>query len=125
DVRRVRDGVDRREVGRAGRHQPLQPHPPVVAGPGVGRLDGKVAIITGAGQGIGKAYAARFLDEGAKVVIADYNKERGESALAELESKGDVVFVPTDISVEDSCNDCARQTIEAFGTIDALVNNAD
>ena len=90
----------------------------------MGRLDGKVAIITGAGQGIGKAYAARFLGEGAKVVVADYNKERGESALAELEGKGDVVFVPTDISVEDSCNDCARQTIDAFGTIDVLINNA-
>ena len=61
------------------------------------RLDGKVAIITGAGQGIGKAYAARFLDEGAKVVIADYSKERGESALADLKGKGDVVFMPTDI----------------------------
>jgi len=88
------------------------------------RLDGKVAIITGAGQGIGKAYAARFLDEGAKVVIADYSKERGESALADLKGKGDVVFMPTDISVEQSANDCARQTIEHFGTIDILVNNA-
>ena len=58
------------------------------------RLEGKVAIITGAGQGIGKAYAARFLDEGAKVVIADYSKERGESALAELKGRGEIVFVP-------------------------------
>ena len=88
------------------------------------RLKDKVAIITGAGQGIGKAYAARFLDEGAKVVIADYNKDRGESALAELKGRGDVLFVPTDISEEESANDCARQTKEQFGTIDILVNNA-
>ena len=88
------------------------------------RLEGKVAIITGAGQGIGKAYAARFLDEGAKVVIADYNKERGESALAELKGKGEVVFVPTDIAVAESADDCARATVERFGTIDILVNNA-
>jgi 3-oxoacyl-[acyl-carrier protein] reductase len=89
-----------------------------------GRLEGKVAIVTGAGQGIGKAYADRFLAEGAKVVIADYNKERGDSALAALKGKGEVVFVPTDISVADSCDDCARQTIDTFGTIDILVNNA-
>src|SRR5438552_16390043 len=89
-----------------------------------GRLQDRVAIITGAGQGIGKAYAARFLDEGAKVVIADYNKERGESALADLKGKGDVVFVLADISVPESCDDCARQTIDTFGTIDILINNA-
>jgi 3-oxoacyl-[acyl-carrier protein] reductase len=88
------------------------------------RLKDKVAVITGAGQGIGKAYAARFLDEGARVVIADYSKERGEAALAELKGRGDVVFVPTDIAVEESAEACARQTVEQFGTIDILVNNA-
>jgi 3-oxoacyl-[acyl-carrier protein] reductase len=88
------------------------------------RLKDKVAIITGAGQGIGKAYAARFLDEGAKVVIADYSKERGEAAHAELKDRGDVVFVPTDIAVDDSAADCVRQTVERFGTLDVLVNNA-
>ena len=89
-----------------------------------GRLQDKVAIITGAGQGIGKAYAARFLAEGAKVVIADYSKERGESALADLRGDGDVVFVPTDIAEPESADDCARQTVEAFGTVDILLNNA-
>lgn len=88
------------------------------------RLKDKVAIITGAGQGIGKAYAARYLAEGAKVVIADYNKERGESALSELKGAGEVVFVPTDIAEEDSANDCVRQTVERFGTVDILLNNA-
>lgn len=88
------------------------------------RLKDKVAIITGAGQGIGKAYASRFLDEGAKVVVADYNKERGDAALAELKDRGEVVFVPTDISDPDSAEACARTTKERFGRIDILVNNA-
>jgi 3-oxoacyl-[acyl-carrier protein] reductase len=88
------------------------------------RLQDKVAIVTGAGQGIGKAYAARYLDEGAKVVIADYNKERGDSALAELSDRGEVIFVPTDIAEPDSADACARATLDRFGTIDILVNNA-
>jgi 3-oxoacyl-[acyl-carrier protein] reductase len=90
----------------------------------MGRLEGKVAIITGAGQGIGKAYAARYLAEGAKVVIADYNDKRGESALGQLKGSGDVVFVKTDIAVPSSCEDCAAATIERFGTVDILINNA-
>ncbi len=88
------------------------------------RLKDKIAIITGAGQGIGKAYAERFLDEGAKVVIADYNKDRGEAALADLEGRGDAIFVPTDIADLDSTESCVRATLEHFGTVDILVNNA-
>lgn len=90
----------------------------------MGRLEGKVAIITGAGQGIGKAYAQRFLDEGAKVVIAEVNPERGEAALKELVERGEAVFVPTDISDEESARACARETLGAFGQIDILINNA-
>src|SRR5579883_1309929 len=88
------------------------------------RLEGKVAVITGAGQGIGKAYAERFLAEGAKVAIAEISKERGEAALAELQPKGEVILVPTDISDEESAKACARATKERFGKIDILVNNA-
>jgi len=88
------------------------------------RLKNKVAIITGAGQGIGKAYASRFLDEGAKVVIADYNTERGESALKDLKERGDVVFVETDIADNASCQACAKATVNTYGTIDILLNNA-
>jgi 3-oxoacyl-[acyl-carrier protein] reductase len=90
----------------------------------MGRLDDRVAIITGAGQGIGLAYAERFLAEGAKVVVAEINEERAASAMRELEGKGDAVFVRTDISDEQSAKDCARATLDAFGTIDILVNNA-
>jgi NAD(P)-dependent dehydrogenase (short-subunit alcohol dehydrogenase family) len=67
-----------------------------------GRLQDKVAIITGAGQGIGLAYAERFLDEGAKVVIAEANEERGRIGEASLQGRGEAVFVRTDIADEDS-----------------------
>jgi NAD(P)-dependent dehydrogenase (short-subunit alcohol dehydrogenase family) len=88
------------------------------------RLEGKVAIITGAGQGIGKAYAERFLAEGAKVAIAEISKERGESALADLKGQGDVILVATDISDEGSAISCAKQVSDAFGSVDILINNA-
>jgi 3-oxoacyl-[acyl-carrier protein] reductase len=90
----------------------------------MGRLDDRVAIITGAGQGIGLAYAERFLAEGARVVVAEVNEERAASAMRELEGKGDAVFVRTDISDEQSAKDCAQATLDAFGAIDILVNNA-
>jgi 3-oxoacyl-[acyl-carrier protein] reductase len=88
------------------------------------RLNGKVAVITGAGQGIGKAYARRFLDEGARVAVVDIDAERGESAAAELKEYGDVAFVQADISSEQSTLDCARQVAGRFGQIDILLNNA-
>lgn len=89
-----------------------------------GRLDGRVAVITGAGQGIGLAYAERYLAEGAKVVVAELSKERGDAAMESLEGKGEATFLPTDISSEESANECARAAIEAFGRIDILLNNA-
>ncbi len=90
----------------------------------MGRLDDKVAIITGAGQGIGLEYAERFLAEGAKVVVAEINEDRAETAMKQLDGKGDAVFVKTDISNEESAKACAEATIDQFGTIDVLLNNA-
>ena len=90
----------------------------------MGRLQDKVAIITGAGQGIGLAYAERFLAEGAKVVVAEINEERAASAMARLEGQGDAIFVLTDISNEDSAKACAAATIGHYGSLDILVNNA-
>ncbi|MGZ8763244.1 MAG: SDR family NAD(P)-dependent oxidoreductase [Acidimicrobiia bacterium] len=90
----------------------------------MGRLDEKVAIITGAGQGIGLAYAERFLAEGAKVVVAEVNDERAESAMKRLAGQGDTTFVRTDISSEDSANACAAAVEARHGTIDILINNA-
>jgi NAD(P)-dependent dehydrogenase (short-subunit alcohol dehydrogenase family) len=90
----------------------------------VGRLQDKVAIITGAGQGIGLAYAERFLGEGAKVVVAELSEERAERAMKQLDGQGDAVFVPTDISDPQSAEACAKATVAHFGTLDILVNNA-
>ena len=90
----------------------------------MGRLNDKVAIITGAGQGIGLAYAQRFLDEGAKVVVAEINEERAEAGMKTLAGRGDAVFVPTDISNPDSAQACVDATVAEFGTVHILVNNA-
>ncbi|HEV2993071.1 MAG TPA: SDR family oxidoreductase [Acidimicrobiia bacterium] len=90
----------------------------------MGRLEDRVAVITGAGQGIGLAYAERFLQEGAKVVVAEINEDRARSAMQHLDGKGDVEFVRTDISDEQSALDCAAETKQRFGRLDILVNNA-
>jgi 3-oxoacyl-[acyl-carrier protein] reductase len=88
------------------------------------RLEGKVAIVTGAGRGIGKAYAARYLDEGARVAVADIGKDEGEAALEELSARGEAIFVPTDVADEESVEACVRHTVDRFGTVDVLLNNA-
>ncbi len=88
------------------------------------RLRGRVAIVTGAGQGIGKEYAARLLREGAQVAIAELSEERGRAGLAELQPLGDVILVPTDVSDEESTLQCAAAVQREFGRIDVLVNNA-
>jgi 3-oxoacyl-[acyl-carrier protein] reductase len=90
----------------------------------MGRLQDKVAIVTGAGQGIGLAYAERFLAEGAKVVVAEIDEGRAETAMKTLDGLGEVTFVRTDIASEDSAAACAAATIDAFGKLDILVNNA-
>ena len=88
-------------------------------------IEGKVAIITGAGGGIGEAYARGFAREGAKVVVAEIDKEGGERvAEAIRKSGGEAVFVKTDVGSEDSTAAAAQAAIDAFGGIDFLVNNA-
>jgi 3-oxoacyl-[acyl-carrier protein] reductase len=90
----------------------------------MGRLDDRVAVITGAGQGIGLAYAERFLQEGAKVVVAEINEDRARSAMQHLDGKGDVEFIQTDIADEASATNCAAMTKHHFGQLDILINNA-
>jgi len=86
------------------------------------KLKDKVAIITGAGQGIGEAYARRFAKEGAKVVVADINEEKGRAVAASI--GGDAVFERVDVSNEDDTKRIAKAVHDRFGRIDILLNNA-
>jgi 3-oxoacyl-[acyl-carrier protein] reductase len=88
------------------------------------RLKDKVAIITGAGQGIGLAYAERFMAEGAKVVIAELHDERGQIGLNSLSGQGDAIYVQTDIANPESAKACVEATLAEYGRIDVLLNNA-
>ena len=91
-----------------------------------GRLEGKVAIVTGASRGIGRAYSERFLDEGASVVVADIDADAGERTAAELSAGADgrAVFVPVDVADPASTEACAAAAVQQLGRIDVLVNNA-
>jgi len=89
------------------------------------KIINKVAIITGVGRGIGRTLANRFAEEGAKVIIAQRSLETGEQAADEIASKGgEACFIQTDISMESSTISMAEKTIEKYGSIDILVNNA-
>lgn len=91
----------------------------------MGRLDDKVAIITGGGTGIGWAIAEAFAAEGAKLVIACRRREVGEKAVGELSGRGsEAIFVQTDISIPDQGRSLVQRTLEHFGALDILVNNA-
>ena len=89
------------------------------------RLKDKVAIITGGGQGIGRAYALRFAREGAKVVIAEINDTNGRRVVDEVKAQGgDALYLKTDVGNEDSTKEMAAKAAERFGRIDVLINNA-
>ena len=87
-------------------------------------LDGKIAIITGAAGGIGYAIAERFLRDGAKVVFADIDVEKGTSALANLEKLGECRFIKADVGRRLDVHNLVAASIDTFGDIDVLVNNA-
>ena len=84
------------------------------------RFEGKVAVVTGAAQGIGAAYARALAAEGAWVVVADLNESDGAAVAEEV----DGLFVRTDVSSPESAQAMAEATVAAYGGIDLLVNNA-
>ena len=89
------------------------------------RLTGKVAIITGAGAGIGRATALLFAKEGAKVVVADYDSEAGAETVNIIRKEGgEAKFVQVDVSKATDAERMARTTVETYGKLDILVNNA-
>lgn len=85
-----------------------------------GRLQDKVAIVTGAGQGIGAAIARAYAAAGAQVVIAEMRTETGQAVAEEIGG----LFVATDVTKQADIDDCIRQALDSFGRIDILVNNA-
>ncbi|MCL5961292.1 MAG: 3-oxoacyl-ACP reductase FabG [Chloroflexi bacterium] len=89
------------------------------------KLKDRVAIVTGGGLGIGRAYVERLAAEGARIVIADIAEDRAMATAEELRAMGhDVVAIRTDVSDEFSVNAMVAQTVELYGRIDILVNNA-
>jgi NAD(P)-dependent dehydrogenase (short-subunit alcohol dehydrogenase family) len=91
----------------------------------MGRLDGKVAAVTGGASGIGEATVRRFVAEGARVAFCDRDGERGQRLAAELEAAGaKVAFTQADVGTEAACLGFVNGAAEKFGRLDILVNNA-
>src|SRR3981081_1376584 len=88
------------------------------------RLSGKVAIVTGAGSGIGKALATRLAKDGAAVVIADLRNHDAAAAEIAKATGARTLGLKVDVSVEGNVEQMAAETVKAFGRIDILVNNA-
>ena len=90
-----------------------------------GRLAGRAAVVTGAADGIGEGIARRFATEGASVIVADYDAERGAAVAADLSRTGaQAAFVRCDVSLRDDVFGAVDFCVERFGSVDILVNNA-
>jgi NAD(P)-dependent dehydrogenase (short-subunit alcohol dehydrogenase family) len=88
-------------------------------------LEGKIAILTGASSGIGRASALVFAREGAKVVLADIQDEQGEQIAQQIhESGGEALYVHTDVTKAEDARSLVETAVEAYGRVDVLFNNA-
>ncbi|KIT17533.1 SDR family oxidoreductase [Jannaschia aquimarina] len=93
--------------------------------PGVGKLDGKVALITGGDSGIGRAIAALFAREGAKIAIAYLEEDEDADKTRQIveEEGSDCLLIPGDLGVKDNCVKAVEETVAEFGKLDILINN--
>ncbi len=87
-------------------------------------LENKVAIVTGGARGIGYAIARRFLEDGARVVIADIDEDGGSKAVQQLGEYGAVRFVACDVGERLDVHNLVAATVDTYGSVDALINNA-
>lgn len=88
------------------------------------RLEGKIALITGAGAGIGRACAELFAREGACVAIAEYDSETGEAVCQAItKAGGKAIFIKTDVSKQENVEEAVQRTVATFGGLDILYNN--
>lgn len=89
------------------------------------RLNNKIAIVTGAGRGIGRAIAIRFAEEGAKVVVDDLNDALGTDTVSVItDAGGEALFINADVSDATDTERLVAEAVDAYGTVDILVNNA-
>ena len=88
------------------------------------KLDGKVALITGAASGIGHGIAKRYVAAGGRVVIADLNLDAANAAAKELGGEKEAIAVAMDVTSEDQVNAGVEKTVSTFGKVDILVSNA-
>jgi NAD(P)-dependent dehydrogenase (short-subunit alcohol dehydrogenase family) len=90
-----------------------------------GRVSGKVALITGGGSGIGRATAIAFGREGAKVAIADYNRDGGEQMVRMIKNAGgEALFIEVNVAIAKQAEAMVAETIETYGRLDCAFNNA-
>ena len=91
----------------------------------MGRIEGKVCIVTGAASGLGEATARLLATEGGRLVLTDINQEKGEALAQELRQAGqEAMFLPQDVTQEEDWQRVFNTLLERYGKIDVLVNNA-
>lgn len=91
----------------------------------MGKLDGKVSIVTGAGSGIGRAIASLFASEGSRVVVVDVNDDGGKETVSKIRNNGgDAMFIHADVSKAGDCENVVKETVRHYGQLDILINNA-